>query len=375
MRRDVLQHQPAHGRDLVGDEMAAAGQHLETIGATTKKTVPSAAGRPHRHRSSSCKAWGRGSGRAASGWLRRRDTMQARPPWSPCYRAQRCFSIALAGTSAAVHRSQPPCKSVQQQQEWPRRARAIRAYRMSNREKSKSSIGSSPCAAPRTRVFEVDILNDRRHAEYLTDQWGPGPRGKLLEGANVVMGFHETFLESEKAPSKNKPHGRFVTFAAMAHNPSTDERCNISFTGFNADPAKVPGKYKDKKLARSISRKLSVTGDDASTLVSESFDVDTGDGSIHFAVDYSRQQPLWLYATAVPPDAVVFRAAADPSGRRIYWEDTLNYIILSRPASIDVTSKLEFKIDVPGLRDVAAGSETVAVIVRPYLFRRVFSSK
>ena len=209
----------------------------------------------------------------------------------------------------------------------------------------------------------------------VADQWGPGPRGKLLEGANVVMGFHETFLESEKAPSKNKPHGRFVTFAAMAHNPSTDERCNISFTGFNADPAKVPGKYKDKKLARSISRKLSVTGDDASTLVSESFDVDTGDGSIHFAVDYSRQQPLWLYATAVPPDAVVFRAAADPSGRRIYWEDTLNYIILSRPASIDVTSKLEFKIDVPGLRDVAAGSETVAVIVRPYLFRRVFSSK
>jgi hypothetical protein len=146
----------------------------------------------------------------------------------------------------------------------------------------------------------------------VADQWGPGPRGKLLEGANVVMGFHETFLESEKAPSKNKPHGRFVTFAAMAHNPSTDERCNISFTGFNADPAKVPGKYKDKKLARSISRKLSVTGDDASTLVSESFDVDTGDGSIHFAVDYSRQQPLWLYATAVPPDAVVFRAAADP---------------------------------------------------------------
>jgi hypothetical protein len=44
MRRDVLQHQPAHGRDLVGDEMAAAGQHLETIGATTKKTVRSAAG-------------------------------------------------------------------------------------------------------------------------------------------------------------------------------------------------------------------------------------------------------------------------------------------------------------------------------------------
>src|SRR5260370_41201526 len=141
------------------------------LGPRRKRRYPRPrAGRPHRHRRSSCKAWGRGSGRAASGWRRGRDTMQARPPWSPCYRAQRCFSIALAGTSCAVHHSRPPCKSVQQQQEWPRRARAIRAYRMSNREKSKSSIGSSPCAAPRTRVFEVDILNDRHHAEYLTDQ-------------------------------------------------------------------------------------------------------------------------------------------------------------------------------------------------------------
>jgi hypothetical protein len=205
--------------------------------------------------------------------------------------------------------------------------------------------------------------------------WGPGPRGMLLKGANIVMGFHETFLESEKAPSKTKPQGRFVTVAAMAHNPSTDERCNFSFAGFSADPAKVPGKYKDKKLAHRISRRLSVTGNDASTQVSEGFDVDTGDGSIHFAVDYLRPLPLWQYSTVAPPDAVVFRAASDPSWRRIYWEDTLTYIIVSHPVSINVASKLEFKMDVPGLHDVMADSETVAVIVRPYLFRRVFTSK
>src|SRR5260370_38580667 len=38
----------------------------------------------------------------------------------------------------------------------------------------------------------------------VADRWGPGPRGKFLEGANVVMGFLDACFELEKALTKNE---------------------------------------------------------------------------------------------------------------------------------------------------------------------------
>src|SRR5262249_38015218 len=85
----------------------------------------------------------------------------------------------------------------------------------------------------------------------VTDQWGNGILGKIMNGANAVIGFHDTLLECKKAPSTTDPRGRFVIFGIRAYNERTGDRGNLTFTGFTCDPANVPGKFKDKKLAKS----------------------------------------------------------------------------------------------------------------------------
>jgi len=107
----------------------------------------------------------------------------------------------------------------------------------------------------------------------LADNWGQGPRGSSFKGANVVVGFHDTLIESKKLSSKTDLRGRFVIFAAMGYNESTGARGPMSFIGFTADAANVPGKYNDKVLVESIDRKLSLQGDSNCTKVAETFDV------------------------------------------------------------------------------------------------------
>jgi len=76
------------------------------------------------------------------------------------------------------------------------------------------------------------------------------------------MGFHETFLESEKDPKQKQNR----TVALLLSQRWLTIQARMSGVIFHSLGSmlirqKCPGKYKDKKLARSISRKLSVTGD------------------------------------------------------------------------------------------------------------------
>jgi len=131
---------------------------------------------------------------------------------------------------------------------------------------------------------------------------GPPPRGLFFKGANMVVSFHDTLLDHKKMASKTNPQGRFAVLTVRGHNESTGDHGVLSFIGFTDDPANVPGKYNDKMLAKSITRKLYLEGDGSKTRVSEGFDIDIGDGSIHFAADYERPMPVWQYSLpAAPP--------------------------------------------------------------------------
>jgi hypothetical protein len=207
----------------------------------------------------------------------------------------------------------------------------------------------------------------------VSDDWGPGPAGMALKGANAFLSFHDTLLESKKAQSKSDPQGRFAIMAMVGRNDSTGERCGMSFTGFSADPENVPGKYKDRVLVKSIARRLSLTGDASNTEVSEGFDIDAGDGLVHFALDYRRPMPIWQYSPAAAPGAITFRAAQDADILRYYWEDALTYVVISRPLNVDCSSKFEFDVTVPLVSDVMRDAEIIAVVIRPYYSRRVFN--
>ena len=209
----------------------------------------------------------------------------------------------------------------------------------------------------------------------VSDNWGPGPRGMALTGANMLLVFHEALCESNPRTIAGEadPQRRFVVLAMRGNNPSTGDGGITSVTGFSSDAGGLPGNYKDQELAKSVIRKLSLQGDGSSTRVSETFDVETGDGSIHLAVDYERPKSSWDYTAALPPQALIVRASLDPSVYRVYQEDMVGYLVMSRPMKVDFTSKLELEVKVPALADIVVGNvQPIAMIIRPLYTRRVF---
>jgi hypothetical protein len=208
----------------------------------------------------------------------------------------------------------------------------------------------------------------------VSDAWGPGPRGMALGGANLLMVFHEALFESNPKTLSGQADSqrRFVVFAMRADNPSTNEGGMTSIVGFSSDAGGLPGNYNDQRLAKSVIRKLSLTGDGSNTQVSESYDIDTGDGSIHFAIDYKRPNSNWDYTPAASSQAIRFHASRDPSVYRVYHEDLVGYLVMSRPINVNFTTKFEVSVKVPALADVFEGAQPVALMVRPSYTRRVF---
>ncbi|MBV9461601.1 MAG: hypothetical protein JO141_29370 [Bradyrhizobium sp.] len=157
-----------------------------------------------------------------------------------------------------------------------------------------------------------------------------------------------------------------------AKNDTSGEVGFTSFAGFSSDPGALPGNYKDQKLAKTAVRKLILQSDHTGTMVSESFEFSTDDGSIHLEVDYRRGASRWEYNSTFSPQAAVFRASLDPSIRRRYWEDLVGYLVVSRPLKLDLSSKLHLDVMIPALADVMEGAQIVSLVVRPAYTRRVF---
>jgi hypothetical protein len=208
----------------------------------------------------------------------------------------------------------------------------------------------------------------------VSKDWGSGLRGMALNGANMLVVFHDVFHESNPGTLKGTadPQRRFVVFGMRAKNDTSGEVGLTSFAGFSSDPGGLPGNYKDQKLAKAVVRKLTLQSDHTGTIVSESFDFSTDDGSVHLGVDYRRGASRWEYNSTFSPQATVFRASLDPSIRRAYWEDLVGYLVVSRPLNVDLSSKLEFDVRIPALADVMDGAQIVSLVVRPAYTRRVF---
>jgi hypothetical protein len=200
---------------------------------------------------------------------------------------------------------------------------------------------------------------------------GDDLRGTSLRGANMLLPFHEVYaLRSQNGQSAGLSQLSYVAFISQARNQVTGALGHSHWFLYTEDPAGVPGKYRDGKLAH-IARSQSFTKEQrGETKVRETFSAVADKGEIRLSLSYL-QGGMVAWSTAEKPNLLLY-AAKDPSIVRWYREDQVINIVLSDPLKIDAVSEISLKVQ-GELSDVFDGNERVvaAVIQRPYM-RQVF---
>ena len=200
---------------------------------------------------------------------------------------------------------------------------------------------------------------------------GDDMRGTSLKGANVLVPFHEVYaVRTRDGQTTGLPQVSYVAFVSQARNKATGALAHIHWFTYTEDPAAVPGKYRDAKLA-TITRSQTFSKDrQGETQVREIFSAVADSGDLHLSLAYE-QGGVVIWATADHPNLPLY-AAADPSIVRWYQEDQVLNIVRSNPLKLDRVSELNLTVK-GELRDVFDGSERFVgvVIQRPYL-RQVY---
>ena len=161
-----------------------------------------------------------------------------------------------------------------------------------------------------------------------------------------------------------------MAFISEARNQATGALGHFHWFLYTEDPAGIPGKYRDGKLAH-ITRSQTFTKERrGETQVRESFSAVADNGEISLSLAYL-QGGMVAWSTAEKPNLPLY-AAKDPSTVRWYQEDQVINIVRSDPLKIDAVSEMSLKVR-GELSDVFDGNEHVVAVViqRPYM-RQVF---
>jgi hypothetical protein len=196
---------------------------------------------------------------------------------------------------------------------------------------------------------------------------GDDLRGTSLNGANMLMPFHEVYaVRSHDSKVVGQQQTSYVAFVSQARNNATGEVAHIHWFTYTEDPTDVPGKFKDAELAN-VTRSHSFTKErQGETHVRETFDAVAEGGEIHLSLAYE-QGGMVMWVTADEPN-LTFYAAKDPSIMRVYQEDQVINVVRSVPMNVDRVS--EINLNVRGeLEDVFDGTERVIAVViqHPYV--------
>src|SRR5262245_15241294 len=200
---------------------------------------------------------------------------------------------------------------------------------------------------------------------------GDDLRGTSLRGANMLLPFHEVYaLRNQNGQPAGLSQVSYVAFISQARNQATGALGDFHWFLYTEDPAGVPGKYRDGKLAH-ITRSQTFTEEQrGETQVRESFSAVADDGEIKLSLTYL-QGGMLAWSTAEKPNLPLY-AAKDPGIMRWYQEDQVINIVRSDPLKIDAVSEISLKVR-GELSDVFDGNERVVAVViqRPYM-RQVF---
>lgn len=234
---------------------------------------------------------------------------------------------------------------------------------------------SDGIAAARTFVAvegNAVALQQRLPADWeLAPYAGDDLRGTSLRTANMLVPFHEIYaVRTQNGQPAGLTQMSYVAFISQARNQRTGALGHFHWFLYTEDPAGVPGKYRDGKLAH-IARSQTFTKERrGETQVCESFSAVADDGEIRLSLTYL-QGGMVAWMTSEKPSLPLY-AAADPTIVRWYQEDQVINIVRSDPLKINAVS--EMSLQVRGeLSDVFDGHERVVAVViqRPYM-RQVF---
>ena len=202
---------------------------------------------------------------------------------------------------------------------------------------------------------------------------GDDLRGTSLRGANMLLPFHEVYaVRTQNGQPASLAQVSYVAFISQARNQATGALGHFHWFLYTEDPAGVPGRYRDGRLAH-ITRSQAFTKEQrGETQVREtfSFSAVADDGEIKLSLCYL-QGGMLAWSTADKPNLPLY-AAKDPSIVRWYQEDQVINIVRSDPLKINAVSEMSLKVQ-GELSDVFDGNERVVAVViqRPYM-RQVF---
>jgi hypothetical protein len=149
---------------------------------------------------------------------------------------------------------------------------------------------------------------------------GDDLRGTSLRGANMLVPFHEVYaVRTHDSKVSSLQQVSYVVFISQARNQATGALGHFHWFLYTEDPAGVPGKYRDGKLAH-ITRSQTFTKERlGETQVRETFSAVADSGEVHLSLTY-RQGGMVTWVTADKPNLPLY-AAKDPSIVRWYQED------------------------------------------------------
>jgi hypothetical protein len=208
----------------------------------------------------------------------------------------------------------------------------------------------------------------------LPDGWELAPysgddlRGSALRGANLLIPFHEVYATRTHngQPAAGLLQASYIAFVSQGRNQATGTLGHLHWCTYTEDPASVPGRYRDGRLAH-ISRSQTFTKTQrGQTQVRESFSAVAHGGQVQLSLAY-QQGGMAAWVTAEQPNLPLY-AAKDPRVVRWYQEDQVLDVVRSDPLKVDAVS--EISLDVQGeLADVFDGSQRVVAVFiqRPYM--------
>src|SRR5262245_37380288 len=110
---------------------------------------------------------------------------------------------------------------------------------------------------------------------------GDDLRGTSLRSANMLPPFHEVYaLRNQTLPPACLQQVMYVSFISQARNQATGALGHFQWFLYAEDPAGVPGKYRDGKLAHITRSQAFTKKQRGETQVRESFSAVADDGEI-----------------------------------------------------------------------------------------------
>src|SRR5215469_15842713 len=132
----------------------------------------------------------------------------------------------------------------------------------------------------------------------LTPFEGSDVRERALQGATMLVVFHEVYaVRTHDGHPVGLPQVSYIAFASRARNTSTGALALIHWCTYTEDPARVPGKFKDGRLAHVTRQQTFTKQKRGETHVRETFSAVADTGAVDLSLAYHQGGfVLWLTA-------------------------------------------------------------------------------